>query len=148
MQILKKVSLIAFSFFALSNMAMAQTAAPENARAYFINLQDGDTVQSPFLVQFGLSGMGIAPAGIEKENTGHHHLLIDRPALGEAADGAEELEYAIGNDDHHKHFGKGQTETTLTLPAGKHTLQMVLGDWSHVPHVKPVASERITITVK
>jgi hypothetical protein len=120
----------------------AQTPSPAGAKVYFINLKDGDTVSSPFLVQFGLSGVGVAPAGVGKPNTGHHHLLIDAPALTE-----EQMKEAIPADDTHKHFGGGQTETMVTLPEGKHTLQLVLGDWSHVPHVPPVMSEPITITV-
>jgi len=123
-------------------MAFAQTAAPPNAAVYFINLKDGDAVSSPFKIQFGLSGMGIAPAGVEKPNTGHHHLLIDTTLS------AEELKQPIATDDKHKHFGGGQTETMLTLPPGKHTLQLVLGDWSHVPFNPPLMSPLITITVK
>jgi uncharacterized protein DUF4399 len=120
----------------------AQTPSPAGAKVYFINLKDGDTVSSPFLVQFGLSGMGVAPAGVEKPNTGHHHLLVDAAALTE-----EQMKEPIPADDNHRHFGGGQTETMLTLPEGKHTLQLVLGDWSHIPHVPPVMSESITITV-
>lgn len=121
----------------------AQTPSPEGAKVYFINLKDGDTVSSPFLVQFGLSGMGVAPAGVEKPNTGHHHLLIDAPALTD-----EQMKEPIPADHNHKHFGGGQTETMVTLPEGKHTLQLVLGDWSHIPHVPPVMSAPITITVQ
>jgi hypothetical protein len=120
----------------------AQTPSPAGAKVYFINLKDGDTVSSPFLVQFGLSGMGVAPAGVEKPNTGHHHLLVDAAVLTE-----EQMKEPIPADDNHRHFGGGQTETMLTLPEGKHTLQLVLGDWSHIPHVPPVMSESITITV-
>ncbi|CCD97929.1 DUF4399 domain-containing protein [Bradyrhizobium sp. STM 3809] len=120
-----------------------ETPAPENAKAYFINLKDGDTVSSPVLIRFGLSGMGIAPSGTEAPNTGHHHLLIDAPALeGDA------LNEAIPVDAEHVHFGKGQTEASVNLTPGKHTLQLVLGDWSHIPHNKPVMSERITVTVE
>src|SRR3979490_3640911 len=89
----------------------AQTPSPAGAKIYFINLKDGDTVSSPFLVQFGLSGMGVAPAGVEKPNTGHHHLLIDAAALTE-----EKMKEAIPPDDNHKHFGGGQTETMGTPP--------------------------------
>ena len=89
----------------------AQTPSPAGAKIYFINLKDGDTVSSPFLVQFGLSGMGVAPAGVEKPNTGHHHLLIDAAALT-----AEQMKEPIPADDSHKHFGGGQTETMVTLP--------------------------------
>ena len=123
-------------------LALAETAAPPNAVVYFINLKDGDTVSNPFKVQFGLSGMGVAPAGVEKPNTGHHHLLIDTTLTG------EELKQPIPVDDKHRHFGGGQTETMLTLPPGKHTLQLVLGDWSHVPFNPPVMSPVITVTVK
>lgn len=125
-----------------------ETPAPEGAKVYFINLKDGDRVTSPVTVQFGLTGMGIAPAGIEKESTGHHHILIDRPPLGEGPDGAEELSYPLPSDDNHKHFGGGQTEVTLDLSSGAHTLQLVLGDHNHVPHDPPFTSEVITITVE
>jgi hypothetical protein len=120
----------------------AQTPSPAGAKAHFINLKDGDTVSSPFLVQFGLSGMGVAPAGVEKPNTGHHHLLIDAATLTE-----DQMKEPIPMDDSHKHFGGGQTEAMVTLPEGKHTLQLLLGDWTHIPHVPPVMSEPITITV-
>jgi hypothetical protein len=123
-------------------LAQAETAAPPNAVVYFINLKDGDTVKSPFKIQFGLSGMGVAPAGVEKPNTGHHHLLIDTTLTPEQA------KEPIPADDHHLHFGGGQTETTLTLPPGRHTLQLVLGDWSHVPFNPPIVSPAITVDVK
>ena len=119
-----------------------ETPSPDGARVYFVNIEDGDTVTSPVFIQFGLAGMGIAPAGVEAENTGHHHLIIN-----EAIEG-EELDYGIPADEQHVHFGKGQTEATVELPKGTHTLQLVLGDWSHVPHDKPVMSSRITITVE
>jgi len=122
--------------------ALAQTASPPGAKAYIINLKDGAEVTSPFLVQFGLSGMGVAPAGVEKPNTGHHHLIIDTRMTD------EQMKAAIPADDTHKHFGGGQTEAMVTLPPGKHTLQLLLGDWSHIPHAPPVMSEPITITVK
>ena len=120
----------------------AQTPSPAGAKVYIINLKDGVTVKSPFLVQFGLFGMGVAPAGVEKPNTGHHHLLIDATLT------AEELKGAIPADDTHKHFGAGQTEAMVTLPKGKHTLQLVLGDWSHIPHAPPVMSSPITVMVE
>ena len=132
---------VAFAVAALTP-ASAQTPSPEGAKVYFINLKDGDTVTSPVKIQFGLSGMGIAPSGTEVPNTGHHHLIIDDKIEGEA------LNEAIPVDEHHVHFGKGQTEATVTLPKGSHTLQLVLGDWSHVPHKNPVMSERITVTVE
>jgi hypothetical protein len=121
--------------------APAQTTSPVGAKVYFINLKDGQEVTSPFLVQFGVAGMGVAPAGVEKPNTGHHHLLIDAGLSG------DELKAPIAMDDKHRHFGNGQTETMITLPPGKHTLQLVLGDWSHIPHAPPVVSNVITVTV-
>lgn len=126
----------------LIGLALA-TPSPPGAKVYFIGLKDGDTVQSPFVVRFGLTGMGVSPAGVENQpNTGHHHLLVDATLEGDA------LKFPIPNDAHHLHFGKGQTETVLTLPPGPHTLQLVLGDWQHVPHEPPVMSERVTITVQ
>jgi len=127
---------------AAATMAQAETAAPPNAVVYFINLKDGDTVKSPFKIHFGLSGMGVAPAGVEKPNTGHHHLLIDATLTPERA------KEPIPADDHHLHFGGGQTETTLTLPPGRHTLQLVLCDLSHVPFNSPIVSPAITVDVK
>ena len=129
--------------------AFAQdTASPEGARVYFVNLDDGATVSSPVTVVFGLEGMGVAPAGTEKENTGHHHLLLNRPPLGEGEIGEEEFIYGLPADENHMHFGGGQTQTTLELTPGEHTLQLVLGDMGHVPHDPPVMSEQITIVVE
>ena len=122
--------------------AFAETAAPPNASVYIISPKDGDTVASPFKVQFGLSGMGVAPAGVEKPNTGHHHLIIDTTMS------AQELKEPIASDAKHLHFGGGQTETSVTLPPGQHTLQLVLGDWSHVPFNPPILSPVITVMVK
>ena len=127
---------------ALPAVAPAQTAAPANAMVYFINVKDGDTVKSPFKIQFGLSGMGVAPAGVEKPNTGHHHVLVDATLTPEQA------KEPIPADEHHLHFGGGQTETTVTLAPGRHTLQLVLGDWSHVPFNPPIVSPAITVEVK
>ena len=135
-------TLVFLGLTAASAIAGETPSAPD-AKVYFINLKDGDTVTSPLHVQFGLSGMGVAPAGAEDfEHTGHHHLIID-----EAIEGAE-LDEPIPADEQHRHFGKGQTETTVELSPGSHTLQLVLGDWSHVPHTPPVMSERITVTVE
>ena len=136
------VGLVAMSM-SLGGLAIAgETPAPEGASVYFINIKDGDTLTNPVTIKFGLKGMGVAPAGTEKENTGHHHLIINESIEG------EELNEPIPADDQHVHFGGGQTEMTLELPAGTHTLQLVLGDWSHIPHNPPVMSERITVTVK
>ncbi|WP_418593280.1 DUF4399 domain-containing protein [Ponticoccus sp. (in: a-proteobacteria)] len=124
------------------------TPSAEDASVYFANLSDGDRVSSPVTIVFGLRGMGVAPAGTEKEMTGHHHLLIDRPPLGEGEEGAEELMNGLPADDHHRHFGGGQTEVTVDLDPGEHSLQLVLGDAGHVPHSTPVMSEVITIIVE
>jgi len=122
-------------------LAQTQTPSPQGAAVYFINLKDGDTVTSPFKVQFGLTGMGIAPVGVQNERTGHHHLLIDTdPPADQSA--------PLPATDKIVHFGKGQTETTVTLPPGKHTLQLLLADHQHIPHAPPVISKKITITVK
>jgi hypothetical protein len=120
---------------------LASTPAPEGARVYFISPADGAQVSNPVTVRFGLSGMGVAPAGTDKPNTGHHHLLID-------VDGTPPAGQPLPSDAQHKHFGGGQTETTVELTPGKHSLQLVLGDMSHVPHEPPVMSEKITIEVK
>lgn len=133
---------------AMPALVEGQTPSSPDAQVYFVNLSDGDTVQSPFTIVFGLSGMGVAPAGTEIEMTGHHHLLIDRPPLGQGEDGADELIYGLPSDEQHRHFGGGQTEVTLDLPPGPHTLQLVLGDAAHVPHAEPVVSEVISITVE
>lgn len=119
-----------------------QSTAPAGAFSYFVNLKNGDTVASPFKVVFGLSpSMGVAPSGVEKPNVGHHHVFIDTTLT------AEEETQPIMVDDQHVHFGKGQTETMLSLPPGKHTLQLVLGDWTHIPFKPLVKSEVITISV-
>ena len=142
--------LIAAAFIAMLPLsALAQdTPSPAGAVVYFPTLTDGQEVTSPVTVVFGLNGMGVAPAGVEKENTGHHHLLINRPPLGEGEFGAEEFALSIPNDENNRHFGAGQTQVVLELPPGQHTLQLVLGDAGHVPHAPPVVSERITITVR
>ena len=108
-------------------------------KVYFINLEDGDELQSPFLVQFGLKGKGVAPAGVDIDNTGHHHLLIN----------VDSIDYflPIPSSSQHIHFGLGQTETELNLPPGKHQLQLILGDKYHVPHQPPLVSRKIEITV-
>jgi len=118
-----------------------RTKAPEAARVYFISPKDGDTVAQKFTVQFGLKGMGIAPVGVNQPNTGHHHLLVDLAQM-------PNMSMPLPANDNIRHFGGGQTEVDLTLPPGKHTLQLVLGDYLHTPHEKPVTSEKITITVK
>jgi hypothetical protein len=120
--------------------AQDRMASPADAQVYIISPKDGAKVSSPVTVQFGLKGMGIAPAGVKIENTGHHHLLID-------ADAPTDLSQPLPASEKVVHFGKGQTETTVKLTPGKHTLQLLLGDSTHVPHNPPVISKKITITV-
>lgn len=120
-----------------------ETPSTPGAKVYFIGLEDGATVTSPVTLRFGLSGMGVAPAGVEKKGTGHHHLIID----AEAPTG-EDLDYSIPADENFVHFGGGQTEASVTLSPGTHTLQLLLGDHNHIPHNPPVMSAKITVTVK
>lgn len=116
-------------------------AAPstKGARVYFISPRDGAHISGPVTVRFGLQGMGVAPAGTDKPGTGHHHLIIDSPL--------PPLDEAIPKDGLHRHFGGGQTETILNLPAGTHSLQLLLGDMNHIPHQPPLYSKKITVTV-
>ena len=118
-----------------------RTPAPADAFLYIIWPPDGTTVKGAFWCRFGLRNMGVTQAGSNAPNSGHHHLLIDE---NEALDPNE----PIPQDKTHLHFGAGQTEARIELPPGKHTLQLVLGDWSHIPHVPPVMSTPITVTVK
>ena len=142
---MKKINLIsALAIACLGSMVLAQvpkTPSPAGAKVYIISPKTGDTVSSPFTVQFGLKGMGIAPAGVTSPNTGHHHLLVDVAQM-------PDLNVPMPNNDNIRHFGAGQTEAELTLPPGKHTLQLVFADYLHIAHDKPVMSEKITITVK
>lgn len=121
--------------------SLPRSAAPANVDLYFISPKDGETVSGDVTVRFGLRGMGVSPAGTMKEATGHHHLLID-------ADELPALDQPIPADDHHKHFGGGQTETTIKLAPGKHTLQLDLADALHMQFDPPIVSKKITITVK
>jgi hypothetical protein len=117
-----------------------RVAATPGAQLYFISPQDGETVTGKVSVRFGLSGMGVAPAGVTTAGTGHHHLIVDAPLPA--------MNLPIPNDEKHRHFGGGQTETALELAPGEHTLQLLLADATHVPHDPPVVSKQIRITVK
>lgn len=117
------------------------TAAPDNARLYFISPQDGEKVSSPVNVRLGLSGMGVAPAGVHHDQTGHHHILVNM-------DTPPPMDRPLPATDQIIHLGGGQTETTLDLPSGTHRLQLLLGDHRHIPHDPPVRSEVIEIHVK
>ena len=127
-----KIFLIISAFFATFSISA-------NPKVYFINLEDGDRLESPFLIQFGLSGMGIAPAGTDRANTGHHHLLINVNEI--------DLSKPIPSSSRHIHFGGGQTESLIDLMPGDYSMQLVLGDMTHTPHNPPIISQRINITV-
>jgi hypothetical protein len=139
---MRALALAAVLVAASTTAAFAQerTPSPAGAEVYIISPKNGETVKSPVLVRFGLKGMGIAPAGVKFENSGHHHLLID-------TDPPADANAPLPTSDQVKHFGKGQTEASIDLPPGKHTLQLVLGDQNHIPHNPPVMSKKITITV-
>ncbi len=117
-----------------------RTPSPPGAKVFIIEPKDGATVSSPVTIKFGIEGMEIAPAGSDKANTGHHHLLIDASL--------PDFNEAIPKDETHIHYGKGQTEASVELKPGKHTLQLLLGDKNHIPHDPPVKSDVVTITVK
>ena len=131
---IKKYIYFSLVFILFSSINVAES------EVYFINLKDGDVVGNPIFIQFGLSGKGVAPAGVDKENTGHHHLLIN----------VNELNFSmpIPSSKNHLHFGGGQTETIIELPPGRHELQLVLGDLYHIPHSPPITSKKINILVK
>ena len=116
----------------------SRSSSPEEARVYIRSPANGAVVPTTFTVEFGLAGMGVAPAGVERANTGHHHLLVDGVEL-------PNLDAPLG--DAVTHFGGGQTQTRLTLPPGEHTLQLIFADHLHIPHSPPIVSEPVTITV-
>ena len=116
-------------------------SAPKDAKLYFITPHDGQRIRGGFWCRFGLRNMGVTHAGDDYANSGHHHLLID---VRDPIDPKQ----PIPQDKSHLHFGAGQTEAYIELPRGRHTLQLVLADWTHIPHVPPVMSETITVTVK
>jgi hypothetical protein len=120
--------------------AIPRSAAAPGATVFFIEPTDGATVTSPVAMKFGVSGIAIAPAGEIQKNAGHHHVLVDTTLA--------DMNLPIPKDAQHLHFGKGQTEAAIELEPGDHTLQLVLGDSNHIPHIPPVVSNRITITVE
>jgi hypothetical protein len=124
---------------ALAKRANDLTPSPAGAEVYFVELKDGAVVPEKFKIFFGLRNMGVAPAGSDTPNTGHHHLIVDSPLPA--------LNQPIPNDFQHLHFGAAQTEAEITLSPGKHTLQLVMGDKAHIPHSPPVMSQRITVNV-
>jgi len=134
------VSLLVTALIAPLAAAQERSPSPKGAKVFIISPKNGATVHNPVEVRFGLKGMVIAPAGTKAENSGHHHLLID-------TDPPADFNAPLPATDKILHFGKGQTETTLTLTPGKHTLQLEFADYVHIPHNPPVISKKITITV-
>ena len=130
----------AISLNTIALSVLAQESEGSGARAYFIAPVDGDTVSSPVDIVFGLSGMGVAPAGVDFPNTGHHHVLIDLDTM-------PPMDQPLPANENIVHFGLGQTEAKIELSPGQHTLQMVVGNMLHTPHDTPVVSDKITITV-
>ena len=122
------------------NTAGARTPSADGATVSFSNLSDGDVIPPGYVVRFMISGMGVAPAGAQIENTGHFHLLIDLPEL-------PDFDRPLPANEHLLHFGQGHTYTKLELAEGEHTLQLLLADYAHVPHDPPVISKPIRITV-
>ncbi len=118
---------------------MARTASPPSAMVYIISPVDGEEVRSPVTIVFGLKGAGVAPAGVDLPNTGHHHLIVDRELVS--------MDTPIPTDTQHIHFGLGQTEAALELAPGEHVLRLVLGDYLHRPHEPPLISEPATLRV-
>lgn len=141
MKIAKLVKLFWVVYLLFYGSALAaQSPMPDNARVYIIWPADGQVLPTgKFWIRMGLSNAGVAPAGIEKAGTGHHHLLIDVDL--------PPLDQEIPNDKNHLHFGLGQTEAHLELPPGRHTLQLLFADANHVPHNPPLYSKKITIIV-
>ncbi len=143
MAFLLKTLLVLLFLLISSAQALAdesqRTSSPEGARLYIISPANGETVNKVVTVKFGLQGMGVSPAGLDKAATGHHHLLIDGEKL-------PDLNKPMGSEV--IHFGGGQTEKTIELSEGRHTLQLILGDYRHIPHNPPVISEKITIFVQ
>jgi Domain of unknown function (DUF4399) len=141
MRLLMIAALLAFTFTLNGSVTAGTTPRDPTAELYIGWPNDGEVIKKRQIrVWFGLRGMGVAPAGVDVANTGHHHLIIDAdlPPFDEP----------IPSDENHLHFGKGQTETVIELAPGKHTLQLIMGDKDHVPLDPPLYSKKITITVK
>ena len=138
-------NIVLASAFALILAALPAQAGgwPAGARLTILGPANGATVSGPVTVVMGLAGLGVAPAGVDRPDTGHHHILVDAPAPEGAV-----LEESMPADDHVKHFGGGQTQTDLKLAPGMHTLQLIFGDQNHIPHNPPLLSEKITVTVQ
>lgn len=135
-----KKSYILLLLLSLNACAINEIHIENDQEVFFISPSNGDVVSNPISVKFGVKGMNIVPAGIDEPMSGHHHLLINIESL-------PDMNMPIPADKNHLHFGKGQTETVLNLPKGKHTLQLLLGNYLHIPHSTPLISEKIEIIV-
>ncbi len=111
------------------------------ARVFIAEPADGATVTSPVTIKFGVEGIELAKAGEVKDNSGHHHLLVDVDAM-------PPMDQPLPFNDHVFHFGQAQTEASINLTPGSHTLQLLFAGGNHIPHDPPVMSQKITITVK
>ena len=138
---MKKIIFLLFVIFLINTPSYSGNHSNQTKELFFISPKNGDKVIIPFTVKFGLKGMEIVPAGVNKPMSGHHHLLININKL-------PDMKMPIPSDSNHLHFGKGQTETLIELPKGKHTLQLLLGNHLHIPHDIPMLSEKIEIIVR
>ena len=138
---MKIILMIIIIFLSQPVLGNDKSHTQNEKKLYFISPTNGETVASPVVVKFGIKGMTIVPAGEDKPMSGHHHLLIN-------VDSLPDMNMPIPANKKHLHFGKGETDTSITLPKGKHTLQLLLGNYMHVPHKPPLLSEKIEITVK
>lgn len=129
-----------FIGLAFASLFLGTAAIAASPQVYIVSPEDGAKLKSPVTVVFGLDGYGVAPAGVERDSTGHHHLIVDAPL--------PDLTKPIPADNNYLHFGGGQTQTSLNLPPGTHTLQLLLGDHLHIPHIPPIYSDVVTITVE
>jgi hypothetical protein len=136
-------SFLVIVLFSLASPLMSNDGpySSEDKKLFFIAPTTGATVSSPLTIKFGIKGMKIVPAGINEVKSGHHHLLVNLEKL-------PDMNMPIPADKNHLHFGKGQTEATIELSKGKHTLQLLLGNYIHIPHKIPLLSEKIEITVE
>lgn len=143
-----RTSLLAATYISVAMLSVvSQAETPlsstiaDDAQVWFVSPKDQSQVSSPVTIIFGSSNLNIAPAGDNQPNSGHHHLLVDMEEL-------PALDMPLPASDQVIHFGKGQTEATIALSPGSHSLQLLLGNYAHVPHSRPVMSEKITVVVE
>ena len=125
----------------VKSASFGKITSDKNESIYIISPKNGDEVRSPVKVIFGLKDMGVAPAGTIKSNTGHHHLLVNLDKL-------PDLKLPLPSSENLIHFGLGQTETEVNLKKGINSLQLILGNYMHVPHQPPLISKKIKVIVR